>query len=379
MALVLAAPIAQTGLSVVNIAYGNSWPRSIVVDSGRQLVFVDGESGIYPPDGFSFGVLTTSNETMGKVIGLPEVPGELALDATSDTVYSAGQNTVSVIDGKSMTLERTLALKIPIFSIAFDGSSDNLLVTSGNRVFELDPVSGVLLRNATVGEAAEGMAVDPASGVVFVASYLSSSVSVLRTSDLAVVKTVELPSPSYPSQLSLDAKRAVLYVTTGEQSVVEVSSTKYSVVGSVRVSQSSVNGTYALAVDPQRNRLFVATEPGTTISELNETTGALLSAFTFHSAVYEMAVDQTTGKLYVTNYHQVSVVSPVDVLAASPQPLQYLPLAVLAVGAIVVALYLVVRSFTASDGRRDGSARQRQRGRSLWPSFRRQLPAGPLR
>lgn len=361
----------------MNIAYGRSWPRSIVVDPGRQLVYVDGMSGIYPPDGFSFGVVSLANQSLGTVLGLPGIAGELALDADSGIVYAAGQNSVTVIDVRNMTVERTITLKIPIFSIAFDGATGYLLITSGNRVFQMDPASGRLLRNATVGDAAEGMAVDQASGTVFVANYLSSSVSVLRTADLTSVKTVELPSTTYPSQLSLDARHSVLYVTTDGQSVVRVSSRSYAVIGSIKVSESSVNGTYALAVDPQRDRLFVATEPGTTISELNATTGVLLATFAVDSAAYEMVVDQTTGILYVTNYHQISVISPVVVPIAEQQAPQYGLWALIAGVSIAAVAGLYLWRFTAIGGTRGGPSPLPQTGHSWLPSSHRRLRARP--
>lgn len=364
IALLFALPMLQAGAGVVNIAYGRSWPLSIAIDSGRQLVYVDGESGIYPPDGFSFGVIYLGNESLGKVVGLPETAGELALDANSGTVYAAGQNTVVVIDTSNMTVERTITLKIPIFSMVFDDSTGNLLLTSGDQVFQMDPATGRLLRNATVGQSAEGMAVDAASGVVFVANYLSSSISVLRTSDLSLVKTIQIPSPAYPSKLSLDTKRDILYATTDEQSVVKVSSTSYDVIGSIRVSQSSQNGTYALALDQAKDRLFVATEPGTTISELNATTGALLSTFTVYSAAYEMAVDQTTGILYVTNYHQVTAITPPEVFLSATSTPQPSLLVLLVLVPIALVAYFYVRRLRPSGGKQGGPDQQPRTGHS---------------
>lgn len=378
IAIMFVVPVPQSGSGSVNIAYGRSWPRSIVIDQARQLAYVDGESGIYPPDGFSFGVISMANRSLGAVLGLPGIAGELALDASSGTIYAAGQDSVTVIDARKMSIERTISLKIQIFSIAFDGSTGHLLITSGNRVFQMDTASGMLLRNATVGDSAEGMAVDSGAGTVFVANYLSSSVSVLRTADLSSVKTVGLPPGSYPAQLSLDTRRAILYVTTDGESVAEVSSSTYEVVGSVRVSQSGANGTYALAVDPSRGRLFVAAEPGTSVSELNATTGALIATFALDSAAFEMAVDQATGRLYVTNYHQVTVISPAG-SAPGPQSPQYGLWAVIggASMAVVVALYLW--RFTAIGGRPGGPPRQRRTGRSWWRSSHRPLQADPSR
>ena len=367
IAILFTLPTLQSGSSLVNIAYGRSWPRSIVIDSGRQRAYIDGISGIFPPDGFSFGVVYLGNGSIGKVLGLPGTPGELALDASTRTVYVSGQNFVAVVDALNMTVERTITLKIPVFSMVFDNSTGDLLLTSGNKVFQLDPASGRLLRNATVGQAAEGMAVDTAAGVVFVANYLSSSISVLRSADLTLVKTIQIPSPAYPSKLSLDTKRGVLYATTDEQSVVRVSSTTYAVIGSITVSGSSQNGTYDVAVDPVKDRLFVATEPGTTISEVNATTGGTLSTFTVYSQAYELVVDQATGTLYVTNYHQITAYTPADVFrpATSMPERGLLALLVLVPAALVV--YALVRKFRSNGGRRGGPDPLPRTGRSWSP------------
>jgi DNA-binding beta-propeller fold protein YncE len=361
IAILAAAPVAQSGASIVNIPYGRSWPRSIIVDPGRQLIYVDGVSGEYPPDGFSFGFVSMANQSLGKVVGLPGIAGELALDPSSGTVYAAGDNSVSVFDVQNTTLLRTIVLKIPIFSMAFDSTTGNLLLTSGNTVYQMDPASGRLLRNATVGDSAEGMAVDAASGVVFVANYLSSSVSVLRTADLTLLKTIQLPLPSYPAQLALDSNRGILYASTDEQSVVAVNATSYSVLKSIRVTQSSANGTYTLAVDPVRNRLFVAAEPGTTVTELNPTSGAILATFSVESDTFQMDVDQTTGELYVTNYHQISVITPVEVVPTVQQPSQYETAAILVGVSIAVLAFIYVWRFTSIGGRRGGPAPQQRR------------------
>lgn len=363
-AVLLSALVLQSGTSVVNIPYGRSWPRSIVVDAGRQLVYVDGMSGINPPEGFSFGVIFPGNESAGGVLGLQSTAGELALDGSSGTVYVAGDNSVTVIDGPSMTIERTIGLKIPIFGMVFDASTGYLLLTSGNRLFQLDPATGRLLRNATVGEAAEGMAVDAGAGVIFVASYLSSSISVLRDPDLATVRTIKLPQPSYPSKLALDDRRGLLFATTDEQTIVEVSTSSYEVVRSIQVSQSNTNGTYALAVDAARDRIFVATEPGTVISELNETSGALLSTFAVFSGAYEIAVDQTTGKLFVTDYHQVTVITPAEATRPATLLAGYPILALLVVASAAAAACLYIWKFRPSGGRPDGLSSLLRIGRS---------------
>jgi DNA-binding beta-propeller fold protein YncE len=350
-----------------------------VVDSQRQTVYVDGMSGIYPPEGFSFGAINTSSETLGPVVALPGTAGELALDEHTGTVYAAGNNSIAVYNPASTSFDYSIRLKIPVFSIAFDPSTSYLLVTSDNNVFQLDPAAGKLLRNATVGYSAQGMAIDSARGEVFVANYLSGTISVLRTTDLSSVETIKLPTPSYPSKLALNPQRGVLYSTTDEDSIVEVDSASHNVIRSLVVSQSGANGTYAVAVDMVRNRLFVAAEPGTTVVELDASTGSVLSRLGLDSAAFEMAVDQTTGKLYVTNYHQVTVISHAD-LSAGGQPFaQAGPLAAIVGAAIAVAVGVYAWKVTPSGGKPGGLPSQPRRDLSSSRSSRLRLPAARAR
>lgn len=369
VALLSFAAVPSTQSSTINIPYGRSWPRSIVVDPARQSIYVDGLSGIYPPTGFSFGVINSSSQVVTNVLALNGTAGELSLDEKTGTVYAAGNDSVAVFDSVSKAFVRTIDLKMPVFSIAFDGSTGHLLVASGDSVVQLDPATGSVMRTAVVGHSAEGMAIDPSRGEVFVANYLSSSVSVLRSADLSTVTTISLLSPSYPSQLALDQRRGILYATTNGRFVVRVSTANDSLLGSLAVSRSDTNGTYALAIDPARNRLFVAAEPGRSVAQLDASTGALVGTFALDSAAFEMAVDEQSGKLYVTNYHQVTVITPAETAQVGQRWLAPGELAALVGVAAAVAAGTLVWRATPSGGRRGGSP-SRQRTTPSWsPSF----------
>lgn len=352
IAVLLAVPVVQAQSNGVNIVYGRSWPESLVVDSARGIIYIDASSGDYPPTGFSFGVINASAEAVTRVVGLPVFPGELALDESTGTVYVGGNNSIAVFDGKTQSFVRTIPLRVPVFGLACDNATGDVLFTSGNGVYQLNPATGKILTSVTTGTDAEDIALDYSNGEVFVSNYLSASISVLRSSDLSPIKTVQLPKPSYPSELALDARNNLLYATTDENSILVIDATSNSIVTSLALPGSNANGTYAVAVDDHSNRVFAVAEPGTTITELDGASGAIAAQFRVISAVFDLAVDQRTGELYVSNYHQVTVFTP----PYTPINNLDLPVAalVLVATAVVVAILLYFRRVTASGGMRGG-------------------------
>ena len=150
-------------------------------------------------------------------------------------------------------------------------------------------------------------------------------------------------------------------------------------IGGIRVAQSRLNGTYALAVDQLRDRLFVATEPGTLVTELNTVTGAVVATFGVDLAAYEMAVDQTTGRLYVTNYHQVTVFTPSEPAQATPEFPDYVVPLLLAGIVTADAVMLYMWRFRPSAGRPGAPGAPRRRDPASQPSSRRRPRAHPLR
>jgi DNA-binding beta-propeller fold protein YncE len=354
--LLLAVPVAHSQSGTVNIDYGRSWPLSLVVDSARGVIYVDSESGDYPPTGFSLGIINSSTDTLERVVGLPVTPGAMALDSSTGTVYVAGAESVEVFNPKTAAFDRTISLARPVFDLVFDNVTGDLLFTSGRAVYQLDPATGTVLRNATVGNGAEGIAVDEAKGEVYVASYLSASVSVLASADLTLIKTIQLPLPAYPSVLVLDRTANELFASTDAENVIVIDTSTESVARSIDLGHAGANGTSVLAMDDSNDDLFVATNPGNTIVEVDASNGGVFATYKVASTVYDMTVDQATGRLYATNYHQLSVVSPQYGRVTDSTPI--IAALVVAAAIVIVAGVLYFRRFTASGGMRGGPPSQ---------------------
>ena len=347
---ILVTPAVEAA-GVVNIVFGRSWPLSLAIDPVKGAVYVDAESGDYPPTGFTFGLINATSGTVDRTLGLPGEPGQIAVDETTGMVYVASNDSINVFDPKTNSFGAPLRVGLPIFSLVYDNLSRDLILTSGNSVYQVDPSNGAVLRSAVAGESAQGIAVDWVKGEVYVACYLSDSVSVFADPDLSMVKRISLPASTYPSELAFDKARGEVYVTTDQSSIVVLSTSTYGVSESISLAAAGQGSTSTLAVDERDSLVFVSSNPGKAVAELNPADGQVIASFPVNSTVYAMAFDRGTDRLFATNYHLVTVITPVP---PGTSPIFFIVTVVVAlavVTAVVVAVYS--RVVTASGGRRD--------------------------
>lgn len=350
VAILLVQPAGALSSPVI-ISYGRSWPQSIVVDPKAGLVYVDATSGIYPPTGFSFGVINATSHSVIKTLPLDVTPGALAFDEARDYVYVAGSDTIEVFYSGTGTFIGNISIGRPVLDMA-SNPLGNLYATSGGNVYEIAPPSPTakysILANASVGAGAGGLAVDPSNHRLYVADYLSDTISVFNYSGLEQIGTITMPS-CCPSQLALNPDTQMLYVVTGTNNVDLVNAGTDSFVRSVQVAQSVTNSTSDVAIDPGTGAVFISFSSGDSIAELSQD-GGVIGFLRVTSNPAGMAVDSTTGELYVTNYHQVTVL---DARGNVPSP-SYTVAAFAALGAVVaVAALLVVLRSSAWRNRRN--------------------------
>ena len=306
LGLLLAQPAAAAAYPIV-IPYGRSWPISIVVDSSRGLAYVDGMSGINPPTGYTFGVINVTGHEVMKVLPLDEVPGVLALDESSGNVYVAGNDSIQVFYGGNQSMGERIVVGHPIRSMAYDGSvSKDIFVSAGNQVYAVDIALGRVVANATVGNGANGLALDPASGKLFVAEYPDSKVFVFDSQGLAPAGVINLPN-CCAAQMAVDSRTHTIVATTGTGFVDLINTQTDSFENSVKVSPSSANSTDLVTVDNGTGRVFVSSSPGGSILEIDGSNGAVVGEFRVSSQVAGLAVDSKTHEVFATNYHQVTV------------------------------------------------------------------------
>ena len=279
---------------------------AIVADSARGLVYFDATSGVYPPTGFSFGIINVSTHQVIKVLPLDVNSGAMALDQENGNVFVAGNTTIAVYDEANQTFARQIDVGKPILSMDYDSSvSTDLYITSGYHVFAIDPQTGEVVRNATFANSVDGIVLDSSNGRLYVGQYPQGGISVLEASSLAPVGSIELPG-CCALQSALDDRTQMLYAVTGTNNVYAVNTETDSFVKSFQVTSSDQNSTNAIAVDNMTGRLYVASSPGGSILEM-DTTGDVVQHFQVQSQVAALAIDTETQELYASNYHSITV------------------------------------------------------------------------
>jgi DNA-binding beta-propeller fold protein YncE len=232
---------------------------------------------------------------------------------------------------------RIISIGHPILSVAYDGSvSQDIFVTAGNEVYAVSPQSGRIMGNATIGNGANGMAIDPVSGKLFVAEYPDSEIFVFVARDLTPIGIVKLPACCV-EQLAFDLKTNLIFATTSTPFVDVVNAQTDTLANRLQVGGSSQNSTNLVTVENQTGRVFVSSSPGGSIVELDSSGNAVVGDFKVSSQVAGIAVDSKTHELYATNYHQVTVFDLTHL------GIRFLLIVIAAVGIVVaVAVILLV-------------------------------------
>ena len=154
---------------------------------------------------------------------------------------------------------------------------------------------------ATVSvQGAFGVAVRPDGLRAYVASFFSSSVSVINTSTNEVVATVAVGD--YPQWVAVSADGSRVYVASGDGSVSVINTTT-----NTSALVGSVDSPAGVAVSPDGSRLYVANSSSDSVSVLNTATSAVVTTVAVGDVPLGVAVSPDGSRLYVANSSSDSV------------------------------------------------------------------------
>jgi DNA-binding beta-propeller fold protein YncE len=368
-----------------DLPIGHSWPRSIGINPITNKIYLTTTSGIYPPTGFTLTVVNASSRTISLVIPFQGIPGELAVNPNTDQVYVINGSSIAIFDGASGDETGNIRFKAPLYAVVVDPVTGRLFATSADTLFELSLYPHGEMKSFPVGSYAVGLAVNTATNMVYAANYLSNTVSVFNATKESLVGTIDLgPQSINPSELAVNPTTNKVYVTTGRNSVVVIDGLTDRVTRTLQVGTSpGTNSTYALAVDPTKNQVYVATTPSPLLTIIDGGTDTIVGTLRINYSPYKLAVDPVNSRLYVTDYHLLTVVE-VGELSSSQQNT-----ALELIGAITFAILLASlllwrrsrrglrrgrsrRDVIPSDERPDVLPSRLRKSPSFWPSSCRQ-------
>lgn len=233
---------------------------------------------------------------------LSDAPKGIAVDAATQRVFVglAGSSSVAVIDG---TTNQVTSIWETDGSGSTNGvafAQGKLFVTKRNSasVSVLDATTGAFVTNIAVGNAPYGIAAN--NDFVWVANFSDSTVSLIDARTNQVLETTSVdPNPSLVAAL---ADRA--FVTAWSTGVNELNSGN-ELIGSLQTGE----GTYGIAANANAQRLYVGIRRAKSIVQFDTATGALMRQTKEPFAPFGLAVNPTTGHLFIVaaNFNQVRV------------------------------------------------------------------------
>lgn len=247
---------------------------------------------------------TFSPEGLPDYVGLPGVAASLSHRVDTVPLASAGESE---------------PVSNPAW-LAYDHATSTFYVATPPSSIDAVPFNAGDLQVAAsipVGSGPFGVAVDNATGDVFVTNTGSDNVSVLSNATDAVVASISVGVAPYG--IAYDTLTGDLYVANaGSDNVSVISGATLSVVASVSVGP----GPLGVAFDPASGDLFVADHGASEVSVLAGASEEDVASVAVGLAPYGVAVDPTTDTVFVTNEgsSNVSVIS-----AASDQTVATVP------------------------------------------------------
>ncbi len=150
-----------------------------------------------------------------------------------------------------------------------------------------------------VGTDPEGLAYDPALGLVFVANTGSDNVSVISDTTAGVVATI--PVGDAPSAVTYDPNDSEIFVTNSGSNSVSVFSvfpdSNYNFVATVDVGDHPAGVTY----DPTDGEAFVANEGSHNVSVISNVTDTVVATIGVGDDPTGIAYDFALGEVFVAN------------------------------------------------------------------------------
>ena len=321
------APASATRTLIVNkalppplehAALTASWPAGptptlVVVDAGLRHAYVSAGAS---------HTLTVVDTQSGAILMSLDVPGSstsfsgLAVDEQTSRVYVPGNssNVLTVVDGATGTLETSIPLAYPkavavdrtgrrIFVSGIDGLSGTLTVLdaeslavldshvapivgdglafnpanglvymthySGDNVYAIDPVTGNVVSTIPVGRAPGSIAVNGRNNRVYVANYSGHSVAVIDGATQTNVATIY--TPVFPWGLAVNETNNRVYVTTS-LTIAVIDGERNAVIDSLAIAACPSG----MAAPPGASRLYVAKQcTGGDLAVVDDTSSTL--------------------------------------------------------------------------------------------------------
>ena len=298
-------------------------PQGVVVNPATDTVYVADSTFVGP--GINNRVLVIDART-NTVVHTIDGGGIIGVDPSTNTIYAAGLNTLSVIDGATDAVIAIIADgsngQQPV-ALAVDSSTHVLYVANQltSSISVIDTTTDTMTATIDVGGTKGGLsalAVDPATNTIYAANTDDGTVSVIDGSTDTVMRTIDVTRNPMgtivdrdPMGVAVDPTTDTLYVAD-YRSVSVINGATDTVTDTIEIGADG----QAVAVDPSTHTIYVSRYSVGTVVVIDGTTDTMIAKVSYSKSApgpSTVAVNPTTHTAYVTNNFggTLAVIGPV--------------------------------------------------------------------
>ena len=221
------------------------------------LLVVNPGSAIGSANQAAPGVNAACYPTQLASVTVQQSPHGVALNSAAKRLYVVNHdsNTMTVINSETYAVVKTVAAGYGPNGIAYNPTNNLIYIAArnSNKVRVIRASNYTLFKTISVGSQPNGIAVNPTTNRIYVANYGSGTVSVISGATNTVIKTLAVGSE--PSMVVVNPATNKAYVSLHGAGKIAVIS------GVTTVTKVDIYsaGPYGIALDRQRNLVYVAT------------------------------------------------------------------------------------------------------------------------
>ncbi|MED3389777.1 YncE family protein, partial [Bacillus thuringiensis] len=215
-------------------------------------------------------------------------------------VQNRNSNNVSVIDGESNIVIKTITVGTQPFGGSIDASKHRLYVAnsgSGN-VSVIDTIKNAVIATITVGSQPRGVIVNQVTNKIYVVNN-NGNVSVIDGSSNEVITTITLGISGLSLEPNVDVLLNKIYVPHyGSNSVSVIDGSNDGVITII----TGLHQPFSIGINSASQRAYISNSSSTSgsISRINTTTDAIIDTISISNPA-GVAVNTLTNKIYVAS------------------------------------------------------------------------------
>ncbi|MFL6409799.1 MAG: hypothetical protein ACJ71K_00965 [Nitrososphaeraceae archaeon] len=174
-----------------------------------------------------------------------------------------------------------------------------------------------LTSTISVGNGPMGITYDPKNGNMYVANFLSNTVSVIDGNTNNVISTIPLGSNASPADIAFDSENGKVYVTNYNAGTVSIIDGNTNQV--IATIPGLGQGVFAIAYDSENGKVYVTNISAGTVSIIDGNTNQVIATIPVGGSPTAIAFNPNNENIYVADgVNRVDVINPVtNIIIAS--------------------------------------------------------------